>query len=97
LNDGVDTLVLGCTHYPFLRDQIAAIAGRDVLLIDPADAVAKELARRMGKEMAANLAAHRQAHHAPLTVFTSQSSGELARVVAQLWGEPVAVHYEATI
>lgn len=40
----VDTLVLGCTHYPILRDVIADIVGPDVTLIDSGDAVAEEVA-----------------------------------------------------
>jgi glutamate racemase len=36
LSNGIDTLVLGCTHYPLLRDAIARIAGPDVTLVDSA-------------------------------------------------------------
>ncbi|KQW91757.1 glutamate racemase [Massilia sp. Root418] len=46
---GADTLVLGCTHYPFVQEAIArAVAqagGADVTLIDTGDAVARQLAR----------------------------------------------------
>lgn len=38
---GVDTLVLGCTHYPFVRPLLEEIAGAGVTLIDPAPAVAR--------------------------------------------------------
>ena len=31
----VDTLILGCTHYPLLKDTIASVVGADVTLIDP--------------------------------------------------------------
>jgi len=44
---GADTLVLGCTHYPFVADAIAATAGPGVTIIDPSAAVARELRRRM--------------------------------------------------
>jgi glutamate racemase len=40
---GVDTLILGCTHYPFLEPVIREILGEDVLIVDPAMAVVKEL------------------------------------------------------
>ncbi|MBR5660932.1 MAG: glutamate racemase [Bacteroidales bacterium] len=43
LDDGADRIVLGCTHYPFLRDVIQRIAGPDVQVIDPAPAVARHL------------------------------------------------------
>jgi glutamate racemase len=44
---GVDTLVLGCTHYPFLTPLIADEAGPGVELIDTADAVARQVQRRL--------------------------------------------------
>lgn len=42
---GADTLVLGCTHYPFLAPLIARIAGPEVTILDPADAVALQASR----------------------------------------------------
>jgi glutamate racemase len=45
--EGADTLVLGCTHYPFVEPLIASVAGPDVTLINPAAAVARELGRRL--------------------------------------------------
>jgi len=47
LNKEVDTLVLGCTHYPILRRQIAAICGPLVEVIDTSEAVARQLWRRL--------------------------------------------------
>lgn len=38
----IDTLILGCTHYPILRQVIKDVMGRSVLLIDSAKEVAKE-------------------------------------------------------
>jgi len=43
LDAGADTIVLGCTHYPFLRPVLERIAGPGVKVIDPAPAVAKRL------------------------------------------------------
>jgi glutamate racemase len=50
LAKGADTLVLGCTHYPFVADVIRSLAGPDVQVIDPARAVAKEVRRRLGEQ-----------------------------------------------
>ncbi|MDE6546859.1 glutamate racemase [Lactobacillus isalae] len=36
-----DTLVLGCTHYPLLREEIVAVVGQDKKIVDPADQVAQ--------------------------------------------------------
>ena len=40
---GADKIVLGCTHYPFLRDVIAGVAGNGVEIIDSSDAVARRV------------------------------------------------------
>jgi glutamate racemase len=42
LQAGVDTLVLGCTHYPFVLPQLRSIADDTVAIIDPAPAVARQ-------------------------------------------------------
>ncbi len=50
LDAGADRIVLGCTHYPFLRDVIQRLAGPDVQVIDPAPAVARHLIEVMKEE-----------------------------------------------
>jgi glutamate racemase len=44
LAQGADTLVLGCTHFPFVLPLIREIAGPDVKVIDPAPAIARQTA-----------------------------------------------------
>src|SRR5512143_855166 len=45
LDQGIDTVVLGCTHYPFVIPLIQQIAGPGVRVIDPAPAVARQVQR----------------------------------------------------
>jgi glutamate racemase len=45
---GVDTLLLGCTHYPLLEDVIGDFMGPDVALIDSGAAVAESLKKNIG-------------------------------------------------
>ncbi len=45
LSQGIDTVVLGCTHYPFVIPLIQEIAGANVRVIDPAPAIARQTAR----------------------------------------------------
>jgi glutamate racemase len=45
LGAGADTLVLGCTHYPFLDETIRSIAGERLALIDTSVAIARQLER----------------------------------------------------
>jgi len=49
IDRGMDTLVLGCTHYAFLRDAIATVTGEAVMVVDPADAVARQVARTLDR------------------------------------------------
>ena len=50
LKSGADTIVLGCTHYPFLSETISKIAGPGIKIIDPAPAVARHLVEVMKEE-----------------------------------------------
>jgi glutamate racemase len=49
LQAGADTLVLACTHFPFLAPLIRDVAGAAVELIDPSGAVVEHLARRLAE------------------------------------------------
>ena len=44
---GVDTLILGCTHYPLLKSIIGRVMGEDVVIIDSAEVTAKLVADRL--------------------------------------------------
>jgi glutamate racemase len=48
LDRGVDTLILGCTHYPLLKPILAAVAGPGVTLIDTGAETAADIARGFG-------------------------------------------------
>ena len=49
-DQGADTLVLGCTHYPFLKKMIRAVVGDSMTLIDTSDAVVRQLLRQMHQQ-----------------------------------------------
>ena len=74
LEDGADTVVLGCTHYAFLVDAIRAIAGPDIAIIEPSAAIARQLSRRLG-EFAQPAASSAQ----PTVFHTSGDANELRR------------------
>ena len=81
MDQGVDTLVLGCTHYPFLRNTLQRIVGDDVVLIDPAVAVATELTRRLGNDRLMD-----EQHIGTTRFFTTGDVLHVQQVVAHLWG-----------
>jgi len=87
LDAGADVLVLGCTHYPFLREQIAEIAGPKVQLIDTGEAVA----RRAAQLIAERTSSAEPQSAAAIEWFSSGSPVQMQRVGAQLWGESFTV------
>lgn len=46
LHKDIDTLVLGCTHYEFIRDEIQKIIGNEIQIISPAEATAYEVSEK---------------------------------------------------
>lgn len=43
MSEKIDTLLLGCTHYSFLAEQIREVAGNEIRIVDPAPTVAKKV------------------------------------------------------
>lgn len=60
---GVDALLLGCTHYPFLARTISDVVGRDVVLVSSADETAFELRSLLGDPVPARDPAAGAARH----------------------------------
>ena len=87
LDRGADTIVLGCTHYPFLADTIRAIAGPNVTVIDSAVPVARELRRRL---QSSGLLAP-VSRHGSETFWTTGPLESVRSVVAHLWDRDVDV------
>lgn len=87
LDQGADTLVLGCTHYPFVQDVIrGVVAGatdREVVLVDTGEAVARHLARLLA---AAGIAHADESMPARLEVYTSGSGTVLSAAFSSLLG-----------
>lgn len=76
---GVDTIVLGCTHFPFLSPLINEMVGPGVTVIDTSPAVAQQVAR-----VVTALEAERKV--AALRFATTGVPEQVAPVLARLWG-----------
>ena len=87
LDRGADTLVLGCTHYPFLRDLIEKVAGPGVAIVDPAVAVARELHRRLEADEQLS----RRSTQGSECFWTSARPEEAQPVISQLLARRVIV------
>lgn len=87
LERGADTIVLGCTHYPFLQALIQAMAGPDVAIIDPGEAIARELRRRL--DQAGLLSSEdRQGME---WFWTSDAPENAQPLISQLWRSEIEV------
>ncbi|KVW13649.1 glutamate racemase [Burkholderia cepacia] len=78
LDDGADTLVLGCTHYPFFTETIRDLVGDRLTIVDTSDAIARQLARILDER---NLRAPAGTRAAPPR-FCSTSDGRQLQVLA---------------
>jgi glutamate racemase len=83
---GVDIIVLGCTHYPFLAPLIEEIAGPGVTVIDSGAAVARQLKARLEKaDILSNSVV------GSVQFWSSDYSGTAQGVISQLWQTQVQV------
>ncbi|WP_026369463.1 glutamate racemase [Kallotenue papyrolyticum] len=87
LERGADTIVLGCTHYPFLRPLIADVVGPAVALIDTGAAVARQLRRVLEARDLLSPAPTPGSER----FWTSGDLVQAQRVITTLWGRPVEV------
>jgi len=81
---GIDQLVLGCTHFPFLKPVLAEVAGPQVTIVDPSPAIARQTARVIGAQQ------NDATHTGKVTYFTSGDPDAFYRLAAQLMDEPIA-------
>ena len=86
VDKGADILVLGCTHYPFVRPLIQEVAGPAVDVIDPATAVARELRRRLEQPDD-----WRRCRNGNRAVLDNGCGRDVRPIVGQLWGKTVEV------
>ncbi len=82
---GIDTLVLGCTHYPFLMDKITEILPPDIKIIDNSQAIANQIKRMLEKENNLADTSNKKRKH----FYSTQKDNNLSLFT------PVAVEYLA--
>jgi len=78
----IDTLILGCTHYPFLRSYISQYLGDQICLVDPAEATVIDLEQHLNRHNLLN-----KSKKVPeYTFFTSGDLSRLKTNIKQLLG-----------
>lgn len=86
MDAGMDTLVLGCTHYPFLIPLIRQLVGDDVAIVDTGEAIARELGRQL--EMRQIRADHGSGS---VEFWTTGDVETVGPLMNGLWGRNIAV------
>ena len=87
LEKNIDTVVLGCTHYPFVIPLIQEIVGENVRVIDPAPAVARQVRR----VLEANGLKSGSDRPVGMKLFTSGDVEELNSLLPMLLGESAQI------
>ena len=82
---GVDTLILGCTHYPLLRDIIAGYMGPGVALVDVGEQCARWVKRQLELDGLRNERPGAGRHR----YFVSDSAGDFSALASVFLGEDV--------
>ena len=94
LNEGADTIVLGCTHYPFVKTTIQQIVGPEVTLIDTGEAVAKQLQHRLiSLDLLYQPTSNPETRQSlgQVTLYTNSRASYAQQVISQLWGKPAVI------
>jgi len=87
LAKGIDRVVMGCTHYPFVIPLIQEIVGPDVRVIDPAPAVARQVGRVLAMREIQKTATSRGS----VRYLTSGDPEKLSELLPRLMGEQQVV------
>ena len=83
---GCDTLILGCTHYPFIKPLLRQLVPASVTLIDTGEAVARQLQRVLEERRLQSAS-----RSGPDAFWSSGSVDRLAGVLPKLWGQAESV------
>ena len=86
-NIGIDTLILGCTHYPLLSDAISAFLGPEVTLISTGAQGALHLKQKLTEHHA--LASERPGHAADCYYYVTDSTDHFSRLATIFLGRAV--------
>jgi glutamate racemase len=88
LDEHADTIVLGCTHYPFVKDAIREVVGNEISLIETGAAVAKQLKNKLEE----NGLLSASSPQSDVQFWTNSKADNANEVIRNLWGAPVEVH-----
>jgi len=90
LHQGADTIVLGCTHYPLLRELVHELAGPNIRIIDTGAAVARQTLHQLTRHELLGPPVDQPAIHLLTTGITDTFSGVIGRLFPELANIPAS-------
>ncbi|MFZ2025138.1 MAG: glutamate racemase [Microgenomates group bacterium] len=83
----IDVVILGCTHYPFIKHEVAGYFGSSVLILDSASAIARQTERIISNNGIASSGTP------TYTFFTTGNTEVVSRVMSRLLGHDIVVEH----
>jgi glutamate racemase len=87
LQKNIDTLVLGCTHYPFVRSLIQEIVGNKITIMETAQPVTEQLIRKLKQKDIIQDVENIPQH----TFYSSRMSQEQTKLMSELFGQDLSL------
>ena len=85
LTKGADTIILGCTHYPFLINEIRKIVGDKIEILETSKPVALQLKRLLEAHDVASKHSHKTGSSSKITFYNSQTTNKMTTSMQKLW------------
>ena len=83
IDGGIDTVVLGCTHYPFAIPLIKEIVGRQINVIDPTEAIVRRVSQILDEHNLSGL--KKTGGHGRINIYTSGEPSTMNYVLSKLF------------
>jgi len=96
LNKSADTIVLGCTHYPFFTDKIKALLGNEITIMETSQPVTDQLKRKLIEYQLLCNKPSSFTDKAQYQFFTTQPiqvNNEQSELISSLLNSPITLHY----
>lgn len=90
LEEGIDTLLLGCTHYPLLRGVLERVCGPAVSLVDSAESTGRLVEHKLRN---GDRGGGIEAQSPGVRLFATDAGSRFAKLAERILGEPVALEW----
>jgi len=90
----IDTLILGCTHFPLIKEQISSIIGKEVELIDPSQKLAQDIKQFIQKNPELECSLAKEGNH---QFYVTSKPERFQKSAERILKQPIQVEEVETI